>query len=164
MSSTAWDVDVSIATNAGLKLHSKNEMWRQIHDRRRKLSEKIESAHIVIDGDRWDFSRELTEGCVVFVADTDEETLNGLPISDGNGPNYTVKAPELIELAKPRLDLKTYLRAYRRPYGISSNAELQDALKEGDAPKRLIVAEGVNVTREMLDEGLRDGIIFSWAR
>ncbi|OOG60828.1 hypothetical protein B0E47_01575 [Rhodanobacter sp. B05] len=158
-----WDIDVTVASRAGLTLYSKEELWWRVNDKRRKATEQSESRCLMIDGYACDYSEQLTDGFVVFIPDTDEQTLDGLPVSGGISVDYWCKNPALIDPEKSRIALKTYMQAYRRPYGIGSDEALTEALKDRSQPRRLVMTENVNVTHEMLDEGLRDGIIFSWA-
>lgn len=161
LSVIAWEQDVSIAADAGIDLYSKAETWRRVQAKQSQLATKGSSTQLIIDGVRWDFARELAEGCVVFVAKSDEDMLGAVPAGDGSGVNYWVKDPRLLSPATARLDLKIFLRAHRHPQGISSDTEVKDALKADDGPKRLVLTNEVQLTDEMAVDALRRGIVFS---
>ena len=161
LSHLAWTADVSIVIDAGFTPYGKEEIWRRVNEKRCKINEKRNSTCLVIDGLAWEFSDQVFNGCVVFIADEDEETLNGLPLTAGAAcVEYTAKLPELINPYKPRLDLKTFISAFRRPFAISNNAELKSVLLDHAAPKRLIVTDEVDVTREMIDREFSQGTLF----
>lgn len=161
LSHLAWEADVSIVTNAGLTPYAKDEVRRRVNEKNRKINEKMDSTCLTIDGWAWDLSDEVFKGCVVFIAETDEESLGGLPLSEGPAfAEYTAKRPELIDPGKAMLDLKTFVTAYRRSYAISSNAELANALLDIEGPKRLVLTDDVDVTFEMVMSGFSEGILF----
>jgi len=161
LSRRAWEVDASPVANAGLTPYNKSDVWRRVNEKRRKISEKIDGSRLTIDGMTWDFADPIFKECVVFIAETEKETLDGLPLSMGSAfASYTAKRPELIPPNRSKLDLKSFITAFRRSYGISNKAELTEAIMSKDGPKRLILSDEVDVETETITKGFSDGILF----
>lgn len=156
LSQLAWTVDISMVIDAGFSPYSGEEVRRRVNEKKCKIKEQNDSRCLVVDGIVWNLSNEISKGWVVFIPDKDEDLLDGLPLLN----YYITKPPELISPDKPRLDLKTFLAAYRRSFSISNNTELKRVLLDQVGPKRLIVTDQVNVTREMVEREFCHGTLF----
>lgn len=157
-----WEINVSIATNAGLTIYSKNEVRRRLDERNRKLAEKINSHCLFADGLNWDFSDQIHAGSSVFIADEDEEIMDSFPLpSNFSCAPYFAKQKNLIDSSKSTVELSTFIKAYRRIFRINSNEELKQALKDQDGPMRLILGDEVDdPKKEMIKNGLSKGVLF----
>jgi len=160
-----WEIDVSIAINAGLTTYSKEEVKIRIFERRRKANEKNNSSRLIIDDIEWDFSQDTFRECVIFIAETtdddDSEILDGLLLPNSIGsPMYTIKQFDKIPPHRPTIDVKTFISAFRRAYPVSNEFELKELLRDQSNPKRLIVSNEIEITNEMANSMLSKGIIF----
>jgi len=159
LTAVTWRQDVSIATATGATLYSRDEQWRRVQASKRRWAAQEERTCLTLDGMHYDFAEEIAKGFVVFYAMSDEETIGSLPVSTDLW--YCLRNPADLSSATARLDLKTYLHAYKQPHGVSSDAELMAALQAYDGPKRLVLTDDVHMTEEMVLNGLPQGIIFS---
>lgn len=160
ISKMPWTQDVSIVQGIGITIYDSDTVKNNIAAKRDTLAQAARKRKIYMGRLGWlDLSNELREGDVVVLAQSDEDTLDSIPLSSYFG--YISKQPSLIREDAIQIPLSTFINAHNNPTIIQDKKQLDDELKNLGTPRRLIVKESWWVGDKMIADCFQNAILFS---
>ena len=166
LSKIAWMPDVSIVLETGITINSSSSTKENILNKNNQIGGANKKTSLTIDGGTSaeltiDLKTQLRDNWVVIFAETDEEMLGGILLSDTAGLSYVAKPSDSVDPKSGSLKLEKFIEAFNNPTPSKGDAFIAEALRQPNLPQRFILEGAGEISPYLLAKFLAIGKIFS---
>lgn len=167
LSRTSWNMNVSIARNAGITVHDPDTIRGNVAVKETALAQE-RSKSVILDAFAGDGVGDgnhcvlelLRKGLVVTLPKTDADRLAGMPLS--NLSLCIAKHPSKVGENEIHIPLPAFIKAHNNPITVQYKKDIKQVLiDDPDSPRRLIVRRSW-VTDKLIEDCFKKAILFSF--